>query len=136
MSSLSYRTIEGILSHVLCLFESAQNEEKSIDTVIGNDHKKFCDDILKKYEGNFKMFYRILKYIENLIIQMLYFIFFIIAAKAIYKWNFIYGLKHSIIYSEIIYIVYYVLILDICNHKKIKIQFSRMMKIQQLSKTV
>ncbi|APH16378.1 hypothetical protein NPD5_2025 [Clostridium sporogenes] len=48
-SSLSERQCEESIQEILDMFLTAENNNESIENIIGNDPKKFCDEIIESY---------------------------------------------------------------------------------------
>ncbi|EPS48693.1 hypothetical protein CFSAN002368_20081 [Clostridium botulinum A1 str. CFSAN002368] len=48
-SSLSERQCEESIHEILDMFLTAENNNESIENIIGNDPKEFCDEIIESY---------------------------------------------------------------------------------------
>ena len=56
---------EEILQQIMDMMLQAQNENRPISVIIGDDYEEFCQSIIKEYETNKSKSYRILSYIQR-----------------------------------------------------------------------
>lgn len=70
-SSLRGIEKEEILHQLLDMMLQAQNENKPINTIIGNDYEEFCQSIIKEYTEGRSTAYRLLSNIQTYLIWLL-----------------------------------------------------------------
>ena len=56
---------EEILQQIMDMMLQAQNENKAVSAIIGDDYEEFCQSIIKEYETNKNRIYRILSFIQR-----------------------------------------------------------------------
>lgn len=67
---------EEILQQVMDMMLQAQNENKSMNLIIGKDYEKFCESIIEEYSKNKGIIYKILNYIQRYLLWMVIIVIF------------------------------------------------------------